>query len=376
MEKNDSVRYYHSWKISMLHPFWIVNSSLLALLFFSHFSIRFLQVPVPQRELIKPKLVKLEEKVVSVNIEKIYKKDLFDTISEEPKKEIVAEPLPTPPIVPKVSAPSMPPKQVEPKFLDPLNVTLKGIFFVGSHRKENSVIIQNNTTNEEITVSVGDKVQDATVIRIFKNKVILLRVNGQQEILYLREEDVKQDASYGYSEDWNDIIIKVSDAEYQINLQEFMVRIANVGELLYALGITTAYKNGKSIGCRVGVTESDSLGSYLGLKTGDIITDINNRPVITTQDRLEILQEIGEKKIDDIAATILRGGRTLSITYHLKNMIIKQMPGSRSINQAVNKEAWLEQREYRKKILSENQNYLKQQERVMLGSKKITAGIS
>src|SRR6185436_5498331 len=112
---------------------------------------------------------------------------------------------------------------------------------------------------------------------------------------------------------------------FQINLQEFMLRIANVGELLYALSITTAYKNGKSIGCRVGVTDENSLGAFLGLKTGDIVTMINDRPILTTQDRLEILQEIGQNKFESLHVSLLRNGKTISITYYLKNMIVKPM---------------------------------------------------
>jgi len=225
----------------MNHPFWIINASLLILLFLANVSIRFLQPSVPARESIIQKTKPLQEKIVHVNIEKIYKNDLFNTVKTIMPAEITVEPLPAPPILPKISLPMTPPTQPEPRFLDPLNVMLKGIFFVGPHKKENSVILQNNTTNEEITATIGTKIQDAVVVRIFKNKVLLLRVNGQQEILYLREEDAKLDTTYGYSDDWNDVITKIDTNTYQISIQEFMVRISNIGQLLYTLGITTAY---------------------------------------------------------------------------------------------------------------------------------------
>lgn len=351
----------------MNHPFWIINTSLLLLLFLAHLSIRFLQPFIPAREPITQKTKPLQEKMVHVNLEKIYKNDLFNTVKTTEPLEAAPEPLPVLPSLPKISLPAMPPTQPEPRFLDPLNITLKGIFFVGVHKKENSVIFQNNTTNEEITASVGTKVQDAVVVRIFKNKVLLLRVNGQQEILYLREEDAKLDTTYGYSDDWNDVITKIDNSTYQISIQEFMIRIANVGQLLYALGITTAYKNGKSIGCRIGVLEEGNVGTFLGLKTGDVITEINEKPVFTTKERFEILKEISEQKAASLDVKILRNNQPFIIKYILKNMRTMPLP----ITKDSSKTALLE----KKNMLEHTQSYLKNQEYAML-KKKQRKGLS
>jgi len=353
----------------MIYPFWILNSALLGLLFVAYVILRLLQIQIPERSSIQPKAKLLPERVTFVNIEKIYKKDLFNTVKEQvPPKQLAPEPLPMPPAIPRVSLPQVPPAQAEPKFLDPLNITLKGIFFVGPHKKENSAIIQNNTTNEEITVIVGSKIQDASVMRIFKNKIVILRLNGQQEILYLREEDAKVDNAYGYSDDWNDVITKVNDYEYNINLQEFMVRISNVGEFLYMLGVTTAYKNGKSIGCRIGVTDQKSLGFFLGFKTGDVITMINGKPILTTQDRLDVLQSTANSAVDSIIVEGLRNGKKLELTYTLKNVVIKPFPGAKNTKVTLN-EAILKSPEYKKDLLVNTQNYLKTQERAMLSTK-------
>jgi len=346
----------------MNHPFWIINASLLILLFLANVSIRFLQPSVPARESIIQKTKPLQEKIVHVNIEKIYKNDLFNTVKTIMPAEITVEPLPAPPILPKISLPMTPPTQPEPRFLDPLNVMLKGIFFVGPHKKENSVILQNNTTNEEITATIGTKIQDAVVVRIFKNKVLLLRVNGQQEILYLREEDAKLDTTYGYSDDWNDVITKIDTNTYQISIQEFMVRISNIGQLLYTLGITTAYKNGKSIGCRIGVLNEGNVGTFLGLKTGDIVTEINEKPVLTTQERLEVLKEIDSQKTENLPIEILRNGQKIIINYLLKNMIAVPLPLKKNVLDTIALE--------KKNILQTTQNYLKNQEHAMLKKKQ------
>lgn len=353
----------------MIHPFWLLNSALLGLLFLAYCTLRLLQIQIPERSSIQPKAKQLSEQITFVNIEKIYKKDLFNTVIEQVlPQSIVPEPLPKPPIIPRASEPQVSQSQIEPKFLDPLNIKLIGIFFVGPNKKENSAIIQNNTTNEEMTVMIGSKIQDASVIRIFRNKIIILRLNGQQEILYLREEDAKADNAYGYSEDWNDVIIKMNDYEYNINLQEFMVRISNIGELLYSLGVTTAYKNGKSIGCRIGVTDPKSIGFFLGFKTGDIITTINNKPILTTQDRLDVLQDIGKNNVTSIFVEGLRNGRKIVLTYTLKNVVIKPFSGNLN-NKIALYDSVLQSVEHKKNLLTNTQNYLKTEERAMLSSK-------
>lgn len=356
------------WNSYMIHPFWILNTSFLILLFVSYAVFQLLQIQIPERSIIQPKTKQLPERVTVVNIEKIYKKDLFNTIKEQKPKPMSPEPLPRPPEIPRVPAPQIPAPQVEPKFLDPLNITLKGIFFVGPNKKENSAIVQNNTTNEEVTISVGSKIQDASVMRIFRNKIVILRLNGQQEILYLREEDAKIDNAYGYSDDWSDVITKINEYEYAINLQEFMVRISNISELLYVLGVATAYKNGKSIGCRIGVIDAKSLGFFLGFKTGDIITTINNQPVLTTQERLDALQSIGKENIDTVILEGLRNGKKLTLTYSLKNALIKPFFDQKNNKKNIN-ESMLKHSEYKKNLLVNTQNYLKTQERAMMNTK-------
>jgi len=353
----------------MIHPFWILNSALLALLFIAYALLQLLQIRIPERSVIQSKAKQLSEQITLVNIEKIYKKDLFNTVKEEKQKPVIApEPLPKPPEIPRVSAPGLPNLQTEPKFLDPLNITLKGIFFVGTNKKENSAIVQNNTTNEEITITVGSKVQDATIMKIFRNKIVILRLNGQQEILYLREEDAKIDNAYGYSDDWSDVIAKINDYEYSINFQEFAVRIANISELLYILGITTAYKNGKSVGCRIGVIDAKSLGSFLGFRTGDIITMINDKPVLTTQDRLNALQYIEKEKVETIVLQGIRNGKKITLTYLLKNAIVRPFFDLKNNKKIINGSA-PKSSEHKKNLLVSTQNYLNTQEHAMLSTK-------
>jgi len=307
----------------MTHPIWIVNSALLLLLGCVSTFIYFSDVQIPERESIEPAYVEKKDTFIRVNIQKIYENDLFGTYKkeiEEKRKIDFGPPLAKPPRPERVEIP----EPSEPEFLDPLNITLKGIVVVGTHDAKNRAIIEENNTKQERMIKVGDSFEDAQLIRIFKNKIIFLRSNGQQEILYLREQDAKFDPAYAVIDGWQDVIKKIENNSYYIDPKNFVARISNLSQFIQLLGLTTAYKAGKSIGCHIGKVESSSLSYHLGLKTGDIITKINDNQVATVAQRLEAYKLITTQQIGNtITITVLRNNREVALSYTLKYLTKK-----------------------------------------------------
>ena len=305
---------------AMKHPFWIVNSALLFLVLLALIFIYFSRVRLPERESIELIEIKpTKERRLDINISKIYENDLFDTYKKElpgVKSLDLAIPFPEPPAPQEVAIPELP----KPEFLDPLDITLKGIIVVGTNDAKNRAIIQDNKTKQENTYKVGDTIEDSQMIRIFRNKVIFLRTNGQQEILYLREQDAKFDPAYALIDEWDMVVQKIKKNNYLISPKVFASRIKNLGQLIETLSLTTAYQKGKSIGCRIGQLEKDSLGMNLGLQPGDIILKINNISARTTSERLSIYKAITVLGIDDIISVdFIRNKKEQTITYTLKN---------------------------------------------------------
>lgn len=306
----------------MKHPFWIVNLGLLSFVLCSLVFIYFSRVKIASRESIEPtESITRKELKVAINIQKIYENDPFGTyVKELPKPQNLSliAPFPNPPVQQKIVAP----KIIEPEFLDPLQISLLGIIVVGSNDTKNRAIIQEDKTKQEGTYKVGDVIQDAQLIRIFKNKIILLRLNGQQEVLYLREQDAKNDASYAPVNEWESIIKKVSDSNYLISRTEFTERVTNLSQFIEMINSTTAYQKGKSIGLRVGQSAQQSLATALGLQKGDIVTAINNIPTETTEERLAIYKNVTTLPVGDtVKIKLLRKNREMMITYTLDNFI-------------------------------------------------------
>src|SRR4030095_4990097 len=304
----------------MKHPFWIVNLGLLSLVLVAFAFVYLSSVKVPERENIEPtQVLPRKELKVDINIKKIYEDDLFGTYTKELpqlKKLDAMIPFPEPPLQERIAIP----KIIEPEFLDPLQVTLKGIIVVGSNDTKNRAMVQDNKTTQEGTYKVGDIIQDAQLIRIFKNKIIFLRLNGQQEVLYLREHDAKIDPAYTESHEWDNVIKKTAHNNYLINPKTFIEQVKNITQCIDMLNATTAYQQGNSIGLRIGHLTKSPFGALLGLQKGDIIVNVNNIPAQTTEERLAIYKNITSLKIGNkITINLVRKNTAVTITYVLQD---------------------------------------------------------
>ena len=276
----------------MKQPLWIINSSLLLLLLIVGVFILVSRERVPSREPIKPEPSTIQARVErpTINSKKIYEKDLFDTYIVVPvvkPSDVVLEMPPAP-----VARPPIVPALPTPIFLPPLNVTLKGIVTVSYDDAKNRAIIADNRTSQEAVYKTGDMIEDAQLMRIFTNKVVLVRSNGQQEVLYLREKDAKTDPMFAALSGWAEIIHEVRQNEYTVDPILFADRVKSLAQFFDMLDLTTVYKKGQNVGCRIGTLEKDSLGIMLGLQSGDIIVRINNIPATDTAHRLKIYKEL------------------------------------------------------------------------------------
>lgn len=310
----------------MKHPFWIINLGLfslvlaaLAFIYLSRVKVSYPKIEDLESEEIAPR----KEQKVAINIKKIYEEDLFGTYVKEivPVRQEIAIPFPTPPAQQTITIPPL----IEPEFLEPLQVTLKGIIVVSSNDSKNRAMIQDNKTTQEGTYKVGDLIQDAQLIRIFKNKIIFLRLNGQQEVLYLREQDAKTDPVYNVAHEWDTVIRKTGNNMYMINPTTFVEQVRNLTECIDLLNTTTAYQQGKSIGLRIGSNSKSPFGSLLGLQNGDIILSINNIPAQTTQERLAIYKNIVSLKIGNtVTVKLMRKNKEMTLLYTLEDFVAKE----------------------------------------------------
>jgi type II secretion system protein C len=305
----------------MKHPLWILNLALLTLVLFAvGFILVVRKKPVTRADL-QPESTNmpLKGEPVQINIAKIYEKDLFGTFHRDLPALSPGglPPMPEAPFPKPVSIPQEP----KPQFLDPLNIQLKGIIIMLNDDSGNRAIIMDNKTNKEVTYHVGQMIEDAQIIQILSNKIVLLRSNGQQEVLYLREKDAQVDPTYVTLDSWHDVVQKASDTEFYISPTQFTNRVKNLAQFIDMLDLITVYKQGHSVGCRIGNLRENSFGKEIGLQTGDIILSINGIPATDTAQRFKIYKGIIAMKPNDlITVDLSRHNQEMTLHYMLKEL--------------------------------------------------------
>lgn len=308
--------------LMMTTSLWILNTALSCLYAFALLLMFFLRIDVPQRLPLvsKTAAVQSESDSSALNPALIYDNDLFNTMSqptlpepekERPRPEIQIPAPPVPQEIPSKKAPT-------PEFLPPLAIKLKGVIF-DANPLFSRAIIASTKTKEEKSYKIGDTIEDTTLIHLDKRKAVFIRSNGQQEVLFVTEEDAQNDAIYQGDMLWPHIITRLNEKTFSIDTKGFKKRIKNVAQILDMLDITTAFEKGKSLGCHVGQLIPHSLGEALGLKQGDIITKINDKETKTSSQRVAIYNEITNAGTNQtIAVSVQRGTEELIFTYNAR----------------------------------------------------------
>jgi len=299
----------------------MLNSGLILLFLFLFGVSIFMQRRIPARKSLTAKRIALpERKVLSEDdVKGIYENDLFGTY-KTPLSPIEEEAVGADfPELPQLKYPE-PVRVTQASFLPPLKVALKGVIYA-SDGAANRAIIADDKTKKEKLYLVGDTVEDAEVIRIERNKVILMRSNGQQEVIFISPAAASQDQIFDADKPWDTAIRKVTDTDFIIDPLRLKQRVSTIGEFIALIDLTTALNQGVPHGCQIGLLKPGSVGPALGLSSGDVILSINDLPVATTQQRVDAYRLFINMPLGaTIVVDINRQGRRLELTYMLQDL--------------------------------------------------------
>lgn len=305
----------------MKQQLWIINSSFIVFFVISLLITNLLEIPTPKLRISKRAIPETEKKKEGVraqsNWEKIYKDDIFGTYVpkiKKPVKKSYITPVPEP-TTPDIAPPPELPKQ---EFIEPLKIAVKGII-VANDEARNVAMIEDETQKEGL-YHLGEKIKDAQLIKITKNRVVALRGNGQQEVFYLRKEDVEAESND--ADKWKYIIKKIEENIFEIDPTNFKKEVLSLGNLLERSSIIgTAYHKGKPIGIRVGSLEKNNAGDMLGFKQNDIITSIENIETGNMKNRIKIYDYIKALNIgDSFNISLQRQNKPIKLSYKLASI--------------------------------------------------------
>lgn len=194
--------------------------------------------------------------------------------------------------------------------LEPTDLKLKLLGTVSGNTKKAYAVIEDTAKKHQDLYRIGDSIQNATLKMILREKVIL-RVNGKDEILGIEETGGSPKTS---------IVSKSADMATSQNITIKRSRIESavkdVNTLMKEVRIRPHFTNGKPDGLRLTGVRPNSIFYNMGLKSGDIITGVNNNTIESVDDVLKFYQSL--QSSSNVALQVKRRGRPKTINYNIE----------------------------------------------------------
>ncbi|MGZ6098307.1 MAG: type II secretion system protein GspC, partial [Myxococcaceae bacterium] len=173
------------------------------------------------------------------------------------------------------------------------------------------------------TVMVGDRLQNAEVLSIERDRVIIAN-NGRREYIGAEAGDGApapppiattrpvNEPGQGYGAG----IRALDENNYEVPRNEVDRALANLNDLAMQARIVPAFKDGQAEGFKLFSIRPDSLYSKIGIVNGDVIKRINGFEMNSPEKALEVYTKLKDANRIDIEVD--RNGSTLRKTYNVR----------------------------------------------------------
>lgn len=186
--------------------------------------------------------------------------------------------------------------------------------------------VEETTKRQRIVVRPQDKLLDkATVVRIERRRIVLEN-GGKREELALDEEDAAaaparvaarratSAAAVANVADLRERVQQLSEDRFQVQREQVEQAMRNPAELFSQARILPKYENGAMTGVQVSSIQPGSLFEEIGIRDGDVVTEVNGIVVSSPQDSAALLQELTQS--NQFEVTVLGAdGQTRTLSY-------------------------------------------------------------
>jgi len=167
--------------------------------------------------------------------------------------------------------------------------------------------IENLATGSSRTYSLNDTLPDNSKLVGINQDYVVLEKDGVRKRIYFAQGGTHAEAvrtRRGYS--------KVNDNEY--NLNPYRVFRGDADRVLdFSMKIHN--RDGDMEGIQISGVKKDTLAQVLGLKDGDVLLEVNSRPVDSLLGSVKACMNAYSS--DDLQLKVRRGNRVVNLTYHL-----------------------------------------------------------
>jgi len=207
-------------------------------------------------------------------------------------------------------------KPSEYENLEPTKLKLALVGTVAGSDEDAAAFIEETDKRRQELYRVGDKVKDATLKAILEGKVVL-SLNGKDEILTMEEPSSGRSSSTVLERDISPRTIAPqrsrSSVTRTLRRSDIQKSLEDVSGLLNQARIEPAPSED---GFAVSNIQSGSLFQRMGLRNGDIVQGIDNKPITGTEDVVSFYQDLGSAS--NITLDITRNGQKMSLPFRIR----------------------------------------------------------
>lgn len=253
-----------------------------------------------------------------------------------PRRQVVAVAPPAQPKLEKVAKALGLPVPAEPEVMEPqqeqlvdlnaapvkssLRVKLLGTL-VSALPAWSIASIQDVVTQKTETYMVGDRIQNAEVLDIERERVIVLN-NSRREYIDNQAGDgaapppIATNVPVAAPPSNNSGIRALSDNEYEVPRAEIDRTLSNLNDVAMQARIVPAFKDGQAHGFKLFSIRPDSIYSKIGVQNGDVIRRINGFDLNSPEKALEVYSRL--KEAGRIELELERNGSVIRKTYTIR----------------------------------------------------------
>jgi len=217
------------------------------------------------------------------------------------------------------------PEKVDVGKLKPTKLNLKLWGTVTGSKLDPYAVIEEKGKRKHNLYRVGDAVESANVKVILREKVVL-NVDGRDEVLEMEKVTSRIStqrpsaiAPRGKKERLPTsgkppkVVRKPGVRNVTLDRGQLGAAMENANDLLTQVRIRPHFKNGKTDGLSVTGIKPNSIFRKMGLRNGDVLTDINGESIENMNDAIEMFQKFDDT--DGVQIRIKRRGREQTFKY-------------------------------------------------------------
>jgi len=180
-------------------------------------------------------------------------------------------------------------------------------------------IIDNKSTRKQELYHEGDKAGEVLIKKILRNKVIVDAGRGEELLaLEIEETGKKVEFSPAPQPAVRERGLASREEARRFDRAEVEAALGNVDQVIQDLSITPFVRAGKPTGFRIGKLPAESILVAMGLRTGDLITGVNDQAITSPEQAAEFFRTLKQGGDITIKVGKGRGVRIRGRLIHLK----------------------------------------------------------